>query len=343
MLTAFLLITVANSQTFKNSIKGRVLEYDTGKPLEFVNVYISGTTWGTTTDQFGNFEIKGLPSGYQEIVASIIGYDSQTKSVHLIDGNIVQVIFKLNEAHYELEAVTISGEVPITWKNNYALFEKRFLGNSKFAADCTIKNPEVINFKWTNSHHLTAQAEEPLTIINNDLGYLINCVLVSFDWDAETYQVQATLRPSYTEMKDTSGTKKDEWENNRRIAYKGSLDNFLEGVKDNKLNVDGFQVYQDYGPLSDMSLKSLSRIWEPLSKSSNGQYSLSFSGYLRILYVSKDPDKPQVSWLKLLYPTITLDKYGYPIEPLPFEVYGYWTESGMADMLPKYYSPGDSL
>ena len=340
VLLSFLLVnSKTHAQTFINIVKGRVLEYETGKPLENVNVYVSGTTWGTTTDQNGNFKIDKLPSGNHEIVASIIGYESQTKSVFLKGGKISILTFKLPQAHYELEAVTVSGEVPTEWTNNYKIFRKRFLGLSQFASDCIIKNPEVINFKWVNSHHLTARAEEALIIVNNSLGYNINCVMVSFDWDAEDYHVQATIRPSFTEMKDTTGALKAKWLFNRKIAYAGSIDHFLQAVKSNRLQEDDFQIYQDFGPSSEVPLRRLNHIWTSLVRNNNDQYVLSFRGYLRVLYTLKDPENPEVSWIRLLYPTVTLDKYGYPVEPLPFEVYGYWTNLGMADMLPKYYKP----
>jgi hypothetical protein len=331
------------AQTKSTVVKGRVLEYETGKPLENVNVFASGTTWGTTSNESGYFEIKNLPPGNHEIVASMIGYESQTKLVQLKSGMSVELEFKLPEAHYELEAVTVSGAVPTAWQNNYKIFEKRFLGTSQFADDCIIKNPEVINFTWTDKHHLTAKAEETLKIINKDLGYEINCVLVAFDWDAEEYHIQTSVRPSFTELKDSTGAQKKEWLYNRKIAYAGSIDNFLQAVKNNTLQADGFQVYQDLGPLSEVPLRRLNHVIGPLVNKNNNQYSLSFSGYLRVLYVLKDPENPEVSWIKLTYPTVTLDSYGYPVEALPFEVYGYWTQLGIADMLPKYYSPKDTL
>ena len=343
LISPALLFYYGSAQTRSTVVKGRVLEYETGKPLENVNVFASGTTWGTTTNESGFFQIKNLPPGNHEIVASMIGYESQTKIVQLKSGTIVELEFKLPEAHYELEAVTVSGEVPTAWKNNYKIFEKRFLGASQFANDCIIKNPEVLNFTWTNKHHLTAKAEETLKIINEGLGYEINCVLVKFDWDAENYHVQAAVRPSFTELKDSTGTQKKNWLYNRKIAYAGSIDNFLQAVKNKNLQANGFQVYQDLGPLSEVPLTRLNHVIGPLASKNNSQYFLSFSGYLRVLYVLKDPDNPEVSWIKLTYPTVTLDSYGYPIEPLPFEIYGYWTHLGMADMLPKYYSPNDTL
>ena len=327
------------AQTYSCKISGRVLEDATGKPIENVNVYVSGTIWGTTTDEFGNFSIPNLPSGNHEIVASILGYETQTVSVYLKEGTSITLTFKLKEAHYELQSITISAEAPSKWKDNLEIFKKRFFGQSSFASDCVIKNPEVINLKWINPHHLTAQADEPIIIFNNALGYKINCILVSFDWDSESLQVQATVRPSFTELTDSTGVLKSKWLQNRKLAYKGSLDNFLHSVKDNSLSRKGFQVFIDSGPESIIPERRLRHLWEPLTNKSGEEYSITFSGFLRVLYVLKDPVNPETSWIKLLYPSVTLDKYGYPVEALPFEVYGYWARLGIADMLPKYYKP----
>ena len=167
--------------------------------------------------------------------------------------------------------------------------------------------------------------------------------MLSFDLDPENYLIKTTTRPSFTEMNDTTGFLTEKWKNNRKIAYEGSIDNFLQAIKENKILQNGFQVYQDIGPLSEVPLSRLKHIRDLLTKSNNGQYSLTFNGYLRILYISKDPDNPEVSWIKLLYPAVTLDSYGYSVEPAPFKVYGYWTKFGVADMLPKYYASKDSL
>lgn len=338
-LSLGVLICETNAQTYSCKISGRVLEDATGKPIENVNVYVSGTIWGTTTDEYGNFSIPNLPSGNHEVVASIIGYESKTISVYLKDSTSIKLTFKLKEAHYELQSITISGKAPAKWKYDLEIFKKRFFGQSSFASDCVIKNPEVINLKWINPHHLTAQADEPIIIFNNALGYKINCILVSFDWDSESLRVQATVRPSFTELTDTTGALKSKWQQNREIAYKGSLDNFLQSVKDNSLTQNGFQVFLDTGPESLIPERRLRHLWEPLANKTGNEYTISFAGFLRVLYILKDPANPETSWIKLLYPFVTLDQYGYPIEALPFYVYGYWAKSGIADMLPKYYKP----
>ena len=318
-------------------IEGRVLERATGAPLENVNVYISGTTWGTATDRNGYFKIKSLPTGTHEVVASIIGYESLTKVLTVRDQNTYTLEFKLKETHYELESVEVKGATPDEWNSQLEIFKRRFLGESSFASECVITNPEIINFEWINSHTLRAEAGQPIIIINNALGYKIRCELVSFLWDTKSQRIRFTVRPSFAELKDTTGLLKEKWIKNRREVYYGSMDNFLKAAVNNSLTENGFQVYLDDTP--SIEKKHLHHADNDLIRVIGNEFVMSFSDYLKIAFVLNDPVHPEVSWIKLVYPQVTLDKYGYPIQQLPFEVFGYWAGKGFADMLPKYYLP----
>jgi len=329
------------AQQYQGTIKGRVLEESTGKPLENVNVFISGTTWGTTTDVYGYFTIKFLPAGTHEVVASMIGYQSLTKSLTLREGTTVQLVFKLFETQYELQSVEVSGESPDEWKSKLEIFKKRFLGDSQFASGCVIQNPEYINLNWSTPNILTAETSHPVVIINNDLGYSISCILVSFEWDTKSQQIRTLVRPNFTQLLDTTGTLKEQWIKNRKEAYFGSLDNFLKSLVNNLLKENGFVVY--YGATPSVEVKNLHQLNFPLIRMDGNEFYLSFKDYLQIDYVLNDPVHPEISWIKLLYPQVTLDKFGYPLEQLPFEVHGNWARKGIADMLPKYFTPTDSL
>lgn len=316
-------------------IKGRVIEQSTGAPLQNVNIYISGTTWGTASDKNGYFRISSLPAGSHDLVASMIGYESENKVITLKEDMLYQVEFKLKEIHYELESVEVKGATPDEWIKQLEIFKKRFLGESAFATECIIKNPEIINFNWKSSHELQADAEQPVIIINNALGYKINCELVSFLWDTKSQNIRFTVRPAFSELPDSTGLLKDKWNKNRKEVYLGSMDNFLRSAVQNTLSQNGFQVYQDETP--SIEKKHMHHFDQQLVRIDGNEFVMSFQDYLKIDYVLNDPAHPEVSWIKLVYPQVTLDKYGYPVQQLPFEVYGYWAEKGLADMLPKYY------
>ena len=64
---------------------------------------------------------------------------------------------------------------------------------------------------------------------------------------------------------------------------------------------------------------------------------LNFKEFLEVYNYNIDFQDLRTSWLKLNYPSITIDKYGYPIENRAITLLGYWAELGIASFLPKYY------
>ncbi len=56
------------------SLSGKVVDAVNNEPLPFVNIVVSGTTSGTTTDLDGKFILKGLNAGFIRLEASFIGY-----------------------------------------------------------------------------------------------------------------------------------------------------------------------------------------------------------------------------------------------------------------------------
>jgi len=84
---------------------------ETGEPAIYINVILKGTTYGTTTDDNGFFNLTKVPLGNYEVIATSIGYDTARANVSLEKANQIQD-FKLfiSESTVELETVTISAE-----------------------------------------------------------------------------------------------------------------------------------------------------------------------------------------------------------------------------------------
>ncbi|MDR3226689.1 MAG: mucoidy inhibitor MuiA family protein [Prevotellaceae bacterium] len=59
-----------------NQVAGRIIDNRDKKPLDYVSVYIKGTTIGTYSDNNGNFSLP-IPSGGGELEISLIGYKTQ--------------------------------------------------------------------------------------------------------------------------------------------------------------------------------------------------------------------------------------------------------------------------
>ncbi|MFN3694728.1 MAG: carboxypeptidase-like regulatory domain-containing protein, partial [Ignavibacterium sp.] len=68
------------SQNF--SLKGKVIDSQSGSGLSFANIRVEGTTLGTASNANGEFELK-LNEGNYKLIASFIGYFSDTISVNV--------------------------------------------------------------------------------------------------------------------------------------------------------------------------------------------------------------------------------------------------------------------
>jgi len=336
-LFSFSLITVA--QNYNCTVEGRVISQSSGKPLEDVNVYISNTEWGSTTNKDGYFKIGPLPYGNHTVVASVVGYKSKAISVTIKDGKTGEVNFYLEESSYKLNTVLVTGKIPKDWKDNLKKFKKYFLGQGPYSDECKIINPEVINFTRDKSGDLMASASQPIMIVNDYLGYKIRCDLDNFEFDKESQIFQFVVNTYYKELKDTAGNLKNRWTKNREEAYYGSVTDFIKSLINNTYHDEGFRVY--YGNNFKRSMyQSFFELDKPIIKKINDNYfELNFNGYLRIEYDSDIDHKTKVSLITLNYPDVLLDKFGYPVVELPYTVYGEWAHNGMANMLPKYYNP----
>jgi outer membrane receptor for ferrienterochelin and colicins len=81
-----------------------------GQPLEFANVVIKSSAYGNVTHEDGSFDIAKIPFGTYSVIASAIGYESQTKQVTLSQEKpLVVIAFSLPESSSTLEEVVISG------------------------------------------------------------------------------------------------------------------------------------------------------------------------------------------------------------------------------------------
>ncbi len=75
-LLLFALVGLSSVAFGQRSISGTVTD-ENGDPLPFANVYVEGTTIGTTTDIDGNYTLK-VPEGGTALVVSYTGYSDQT-------------------------------------------------------------------------------------------------------------------------------------------------------------------------------------------------------------------------------------------------------------------------
>ncbi|RIH66403.1 TonB-dependent receptor [Mariniphaga sediminis] len=98
---------VASAQ--QASLKGRVLDAVNNEPLPFVNVLISGTSIGTSTDMDGHFILTGLKPGFVRVEASFVGYKRAVSSeveISVVRTNTIEIL--LEKQNEQIEEITVT-------------------------------------------------------------------------------------------------------------------------------------------------------------------------------------------------------------------------------------------
>ncbi|MFT4754702.1 MAG: hypothetical protein ACI85Q_002262 [Salibacteraceae bacterium] len=106
LLVVGLIVSIA---MFANgTITGVVTENMDGKtePVPFASVYLLGTTIGGMTDFDGNFQISA-PVGSHKVVVSFTGYEADTLSLNVKDGESYTLNFTMRQKSFSLKAVQV--------------------------------------------------------------------------------------------------------------------------------------------------------------------------------------------------------------------------------------------
>jgi hypothetical protein len=339
LILIFILPRLLWSQTYHNSISGYVTDSETNQTLENVNVYISNTTFGASTDRDGFYIIKSIPPGNHELIVSIIGYDYASELITIKMDSKVKYDFKLNPHIFETSATEVLADIPHEWLKNLAEFKKYFLGQNDFAEHCEIENEEILEFSWTNKTILSASSKSPLMIRNDALGYQISCILASFSVDTRFQKWEWSVKPKFMKLNSTDNDSLNIWEENRKMAFEGSLHHFLLSLSQKNLENDSFVAYLVQTPGQRSARNESVGISEPLEDlfyygDIPGQIILNFKDCLCIAHNLKN-----ISWLQLRLDEIIIDQFGYPQVPNSFIVYGDWATRGFAASLPFYFVP----
>ncbi len=106
----FFIFLVISMQAQVTKIRGKVTDVNTSEAIPFVNVYLVGTTVGTTTDFDGNYYFETREKA-DSIAVSFIGYERQSQAIKL--NRYQEINFSLRSNDFQLdEVVVVAGENP---------------------------------------------------------------------------------------------------------------------------------------------------------------------------------------------------------------------------------------
>ena len=264
------------------TISGRVVDAATHQRLPGVNVYLAHTLRGAAADVQGRYAIANVPPGSYELVASMLGYATETMQIEVMPGAPEKTInFRLAPLVYELDAVEVTAKRSRRWKYSFDQFEDLFLGTSDHAKQTEIINPYVLSFEVARlTRVLTATASAPLEIENRALGYRLRFVLRQFRWDPNKEQVTLLGLPHFETLEPEDDQQARQWEENREEAFQGSLPHLFRAMIAGRTFEEGFQLQlQEATYTRPVTADDLLR-----KRDGAYLYELSFSGALHVSY-----------------------------------------------------------
>jgi TonB-dependent starch-binding outer membrane protein SusC len=110
------------AQGATGTIRGKVVEGGSLRPLGGVQVSIVGTPRGALTNASGDFLLVGVPAGPQQVRAHFIGFTPSVQEIRVVAEETVRADFQLNQAAIALDEVVVTGTAGVT--------QRRSLGNA---------------------------------------------------------------------------------------------------------------------------------------------------------------------------------------------------------------------
>lgn len=89
-------------------IAGHVLDAHTREHLSFVNVQVEGTALGCLTDESGHFYLKNLPEGELTIIFSMMGYETEKRTVTLRRDTLIEMNVAIAETSFMIDNVVVT-------------------------------------------------------------------------------------------------------------------------------------------------------------------------------------------------------------------------------------------
>ncbi len=320
-------------------ISGLVRDSVSGRPLEFVNVFLAQTSIGAVTPASGRYRLDRVPAGAYELIFSRLGYALARRHIEVDTPGTYTCDVRLGSRLIPVGEVEITGSRR-EWKEHLARFQRIFLGESRNAEACTLTNPEALSFKADSATGLfTAEADRPLHVENRALGYRLYVALAEFQWNLHGDFGYFLIFPRFEPLVPSPAEKAARWSENRAVTYRESLRRFLAALVRRKLGDEGFRLYA--GSLEDLRQR-LGRTVPP------GQLALTpvrgtpftrwvWDGWLR---VEQDlPGGAHTSFLHLDRSEAFIDSTGVLRDPLSVGVLGFWQGYRLADLLPIDYHP----
>jgi len=348
----FLLFSYTESSA-QVTLQGIIIDSSSGDPIQGANVFIEGSSDGSSTDNDGRFRYDTDITGEHKLIASIIGHKTISRDI-IIDKNdtTLTLNFELLPDELILDEIVIQSDNS-EWIELYEIFVSEFIGTNQFASETTIENRWVIDFVKKPEGDFTARANEPIMVHNHALGYRKKVKLSEFFWQLNErvgYYYYYEAEFEYLEPEDES--EQHRWNRNREQAYLGSFTHFLDSLFEDNLRENQFEVVRFDGdsptninesPRDRMLIQELRRNRIPMRELDESVKAFSLTRTVDILYGRKSHRSDNRIRSRLTPQTATgiilVRENATLVNPKVVGREGRWAKERIANTLPSYYRP----
>jgi len=301
-----------------------------------VNLFLANTTLGSTTGKDGKYLIRNIPPGIYELIVSHISYELKNVQINLINPDSLIRIFSLDLRTITGEEVSVTATIPRDWKKDLKKFTDLFNGKTINSLNCRIINPEVINFETTKAGYFIASTDSVIRVENRSLGYQIDIILKSFQYQEDTKDLEFIVYPKFEALNLQHENELKYWYENRSITYYGSFKHFMKSLSQETLDDERFILSYSSRPGKlgtspiDLSTEKF------LTPYANGMKRFFFEGILNVYH-----KKTGNSWIKIDAPLTFVDLWGNHKPQDGIIKWGGWAKERIADLLPLDYDPNN--
>lgn len=224
-------------------VKGRIVNQESGVAIGGASVYINNSTFGTVCNSEGFFLLEHHPALPFELIISAIGYETEVMKITAINAD-QPLNVSLKTKLLDIAEVTITSPEKNGWEKYGKTFTEEFIGYSDFAKQCKLLNKEVLQFNFNpKTGILKVWADAPLQIRNNATGYNITYWLDDFELNQFKHLLYFRGYAHFSALKTSNARQKiKRFEENRKLAYEGSVYHFMRSLyKGNPLE-EGFEI-----------------------------------------------------------------------------------------------------
>lgn len=239
----------SDAQILSYNLNGRITDRDTGKPVHLAELFISGSSIGTASDEKGNFKIE-VP--YLPCFLVVNHRDHDPFATYIEDfADSVHIILNPNSINPKDYEILTKNER----KKEVRFFSQQFIGDD-LQTSYDILNEAVLFFK-RDENNFEVTSNLPLVIINNHLGYKIKVLIREFNITkrdeithdeiplnsyAGTYVRRIMGHYYYEPIYQGSVNQLKRYEKNRQNFYYGSYRHFLKALYDGQIMEQGYQL-----------------------------------------------------------------------------------------------------